>query len=665
MAKKNKKPAFDPNKPYEIVGQEKPAFDPNLPFSQAGQEEITSQEAEPGTPGQEIIEDVPKALKAFPFGAGDEIRGFLGALKEYDRDPEAASRKLNTDPDTLGALKSVYDKYQTTGENEKFWELYRKHRDPVRAEIKSARERSPWASIIAESAADAALTGGISMLPGSKMIQKGVTSPALMGGIMGLNESEAELTDEDPEISTLAKDIALGSVIGKTVQTAAELPLKLINRPNLIRTKFTGATPKQFEKVGNLGDPEKASRELEKTGLFKFGKRNDPNWKFSPRKMKFVKTNPPRQKTFDTRQRFKDMSPRDIMLERVDDMIKSGSDQVDNILLKSGGEGVYTYKDIMNETDLMEQLSKIVKDETIGMQDKKAIQQKAIEVSERFMKNTSDPMSLHDLNKFKRNVMDELQKSYDNPDISNIEIKLKKKIATKVKDFINNKAEQLLGSEGARVKQLNEIMHHAFTAKESLQKKVAQIKAGLGGNPRMTTAGGQMYLAERAGEFLAGGETGMLARASIGEKVERLTNFLQLNRKIPRTTNNILDYKNILYSKFAVNNPWFADIFKRNVLDQGAIEARTFIKNNARMIATIGDEMGIFEDSPYGDIDGIPSKEGAQKYRKDILNDDTMDNFSKAEKLHEFNSTGKLYKIKDSDNNNNNNELLNLLIKQQ
>ena len=70
-----------------------------------------------------------------------------------------------------------------------------------------------------------------------------------------------------------------------------------------------------------------------------------------------------------------------------------------------------------------------------------------------------------------------------------------------------------------------------------------------------------------------------------------------------------------------------------------------------RVVAQMGDQCGIFEDSAYGEIDGIPSQAGAVKYRQDISEDDSRSVFERAEEMNRFNKEGTIYKLEESGDN--------------
>ena len=662
MAKKMK-PKFDPNKPFT-----KPSFDPNKPFER--KQEIAKQVAprqevevrpdievaEEATPySQELREDIPKAAKAAPFGYGDEIRGLVGAMREYEADPKTASERYGMTPDELGAFKAMHDKSTDTEKEVEFWDSYRKHRDPVRKEIGEARERSPWASIITNIATDLPISIGAGMLSVTAPIaQKVIQSPLMVGGLAGLGESEAEISPgtEDKEWGSAAFDSILGAASSKTLSLVGDIGKAAIGKAPELRARFSGAGGKEFSRVGGLGDPEKAASELNKAGLFNFLKRRDPNYQFSPKKGIFQKTTSGKESLFSRRQRFKDMDLREVSLERINDMIRKSADHVDNILYSAESAGKYTGKDILNETKLKGQMSQYLSDLASGMRDFSQLAPKVREVFNRFVTVTNEPRTLFGLNELKRNIMNEVSESYLEKSTDQIETRMKQLIASSLKDFINDKAEQTLSKKvGSQVGKLNNLMHHGYTLKEPLAKAVASAKGQTDATAPMF--GNILYKIQKYSEMAAGGQTGLLARASTGELIENATNFLRLNKRIPRTSNNILDYKNVIYAKLAVNNPTFADLFRRNVVEQDPNTAKAFLKNNARLMAQLGDQAGIFEESPYEEIDGIPSENGAFKYRQDVNDDDSMSVFDKAEEMDRFNRDGKIYNLKQSDNESN------------
>ena len=134
MAKKNKK-KFNPNEPYEEVKIE---FDPELPYEEADESKLLPKGKGPETIGEaweEIKEDVPKAMKSFPIGLGEEIRGLLSIAG-----PETAMEYLKT-----GDLEPVLKKYRET-------------RDKATVESHEGAERSPVTSILAAGAADTAIS---------------------------------------------------------------------------------------------------------------------------------------------------------------------------------------------------------------------------------------------------------------------------------------------------------------------------------------------------------------------------------------------------------------------------------------------------------------------------------------------------------------------------
>ena len=619
---KKKQAKFDPNQPYEVVEDK---FDPNQPYEVLDDVETSQEVPSEGTAS--TLQDAITATRSFPMGFGDEIRGAVSAL---------------------------YRKLKDEGKEKDFLDLYREEQRKEADIIAGARERSPIASMVAEAGADAAgmLIGGQMPVIG-KGVQAITQSPTLQGLLTGAGESGAEVLGSDQPITEAAKlatSAGIGAATGKGLSAIGGLVASPFKKPMEKKANMLGVSKSGFEKTGTIQDPIDAVSELEKTGMFKFFKKKDLNWIFSPKKEKFVKASPSTDLQYTRRIKSEGMTPRQVFLNRMNEIEKKAGGEVDRII--SNVDTIFTPEQIISETGIGKELGLLARQRSAGLADKAKISDDITKIVKIFQENISEGKGLTELNEMKRQIMKEISESYDpsGKALDPVGTDAKKIIATKLKDFINDKSVQFLGDEvGGKVSRLNNIMHSAYTVKPDL---VSEIAADMKGTTSKTIPpyGALLYKLSKGADIVTGGQTGQLARASFGQTVGEIADKIGLTNQIPRTVNNWLDYKNVIYSRLAVSNPFLADLFKRNT--DNPVTAKAFLQQNSRMIAGILDQQGILEPSPYGEIDGVPSQEGAIKYRRDVFMDKNKNTFQKAQEIDRFNREGTLYTIKEKNQGN-------------
>lgn len=158
------------------------------------------------------VEDISQTESALRGGA----QGIsLGTADELQAGVGAAQDIWNSDAQDL---ESLLNDYKT---------LYKKNREDIRKEYKSAQEANPWSYGLSEAGASMAIPGG-----GAKILGKG----ALTLGGQVLGSSEVDLTKDpselDGELAQLGKEAGIAGGIGVAAESAFPMAGKAIKGAN-------------------------------------------------------------------------------------------------------------------------------------------------------------------------------------------------------------------------------------------------------------------------------------------------------------------------------------------------------------------------------------------------------------------------------------------------
>lgn len=164
------KPAFDPSKPFEAA--DKPSFDPSQPIETVDIPTVSPTESALRGAGQ-----------GASFGFGDEL---VGGIR--------------------GAEQKLLDAAEGNKQGKSLVETYREYRDEDRAKNKAAATENPKAFTSGE------LGGGLTSMLVPGLGEANVAKMAALGGLQGLGNSQADVTQGD--IGGAARDTAIGSGIG-------------------------------------------------------------------------------------------------------------------------------------------------------------------------------------------------------------------------------------------------------------------------------------------------------------------------------------------------------------------------------------------------------------------------------------------------------------------
>lgn len=145
---------------------------------------------------------------------------------------------------------------------------YTEARDDARAVIRESRDKVPGVTFAGE------MIGGGAVGGGGASFLKSVGQGALYGA------------GEADEMSDVPFNAAVGGGLSGVIHGVTALAKMPFQKTDVTRAKNLGATSKDFEKVGRLGDPVQMAKELEEAGLFKY-----KNARLDPESGKFIARN--------------------------------------------------------------------------------------------------------------------------------------------------------------------------------------------------------------------------------------------------------------------------------------------------------------------------------------------------------------------------------------
>lgn len=536
----------------------------------------------------------------------------------------AQGATLSFADEIAGGLSAAWQK--ASGDKRPYSEIYKEVRDAVRGKTSEAREQSPVTSFVAEIL-------GSAPYGGSGIMRRAATGAAIGAG-------EAKEVEDVPSMS------AIGGALGGTSEAITKAVGSMFKDPNILRARYTGATPKEFERVGLLGDPEKSAEFLDKTGFFK-----NKSAEFSPEKMSFV---PTKKGGFPSRQE---------ALKRAKDAINKLGEYIQSKISKKSpdfviegvpSEGVYSWEDFIGDESLLDDVNNYLS-KVYGQKEANAAAEKTMN---KFLEEIGEGSTLSDIQRIKQNLMASIAEGYKKQDPDLVDLNMKKIIANRLKNFITEQ----MGEEGADIAHANEIMHNLFNVKTTLSKKVSAEKAGM--NRSNIPAFGQIgYKVQRGMEILGGGEKGLLSRArgaeiidSIPEGIKRPARMTPLQiikgaeedygrepqsipesivrTPLPRDTDRILEGKDFVLAKAAQQAPEMFD------------HVREVLENNPEVLPDIlpGLVNGfpqLFERDQYNRVDGkIIDPAMREKARKDTMMREDLSKIEKAIIINELNKTG-------------------------
>lgn len=264
------KPAFDPNKPFEVVedvtpkATAKPAFDPNAPFEPVATTPVPSQA------GNTVMDALAGTAQGSLMGGADETGGGLQALLDLGQRGLNKIGLAGPSPTQVNAdLKAQGFKGDigptTTSE------IYREGQRETDRDMKAAEERSPYAFTTGQlagavgsgmgaakvigagaSALGATKTAGqvggalgkyspevlkdmAAYLNGTGKIPKALVGAGKMaalaapeGALAGALMSEKDLIGEDADVSGVMDDAASGALTGSVLGAGGSLAMDLV-----------------------------------------------------------------------------------------------------------------------------------------------------------------------------------------------------------------------------------------------------------------------------------------------------------------------------------------------------------------------------------------------------------------------------------------------------
>ena len=599
------------------------------------EENIASKKAYIG----EIIEDVPiAAAQGATFGFADEA---------------------------AGAIATAYQK--ATGDERPIKEIYEETRDAVRTKTKAARERSPVATFIAESAGAMATGGGVG----------GVGKTIGQGALYGFGETEEDIIEEP--LGT-AIDVGISATTAGALHGLGSLAGTMFTKPEQKLANQLGLEPSMVKDgLRNFEDPIGKVKDiitrLRKQKLFKgnpdrqeLNKRLSSKMKESSEKLNRIL----KQKAIPPEERMT-LSPRKVYKENVryDPIEGSATGARKRVVTKEhiGDEGAYVPEGVWTKEMFVDDISPHLDDVRdqmhfqFGAENEKKIDKLFDTMHMEFDRPTG--VDLEYINKKKQAIYKELDAAYKNPDsLDGVVTEAKEQYAKILKSFVDKHAPE--------TKEINKIMADIHFVKNGPTRSSVALSAAtghtgdltipMGGPARMAVEGVKEFISEPTrtarGRIGAGVRealdvsgigservlSGMQKAATVtggrtveGDAVGREPQSLpeQLVRfKIPRTSESVLENADMVKAKIAQQAPeMFDDI--QEVLDNHPEKVGDLLP----LLQTMAPHL--LEDDKYGRIDGViidPVKK--QMAREDLNLNEDLSNSQRMLMMNQLNKTG-------------------------
>lgn len=584
----------------ELLELEQDQYEYEQKMKKSAKESVSAKDIENTQFIKETAIDAPiKFAESATMGLLDEMAG-IGAVSQRDK------------MESMGIDYPIDEPYEQT---------YKGTRDIVRGAEQTASERSPVVSAAA------------SMAGGAMTAQTGNIWDVLKtGGAMGAGYSEEETA------SGVLQDMAIGAGIAGITHGIIETVKIPFTDTDRTRALNLGASRMDFDKTGALGDPRAMARTLDNANFFKGQKANlDTN------KMKFVKTGGS-----------KGVLPSRVDLERKAKFgLKKIKREKEKILRMS--------KDPVSKESLMDRILVTMKELRKNSTDPEEFSRSVGENVRILLKDIDRDPSLLRLEKIKQNwqntAQDTLESSVINP-VFKADAQIQAKLSSVLKEEVEASVHGIAPKLSDKFMKLNELGSNLHQAKRGLKKMISAKDAGGSGiETAFNPYASPLLQGAKASEFLASGEKGTLLRANVGDVMSKIPEEAVgqmkvapirsaigrepqsiaeevVRWKIPRTTEGVIENKDMVLAKVAQMEPMQFDNIKE-VLEEQPERLPDLIPILAQT------SPHLFEEDKYGRVDGIiydPNKK--QMAREDLNLNESLSNSQRMLIMNQLNKTG-------------------------
>lgn len=592
---------------YKYLQLKKRKIELESKMKKDAQESVAAKDVENTQFIKETLVDAPvKLAEGATMGFLDELAG-LGAVTQRMKVEEAG-------------IEDVYD--------EPYEQTYEGTRDIVRGAERTASERSPVISAAA------------SMAGGAMTAQTGNIWQVLKtGGSMGAGYSEEETA------SGVLQDMALGAGIAGITHGVTETVKIPFTDTDRTRALNLGASRMDFDKTGALGDPRVMARNLNKVDFFSGGKTA-----LNTDKMRFVR--PKGMKGEPVRS--EGILPARVDLER---KAKSALGKIkvskSEILRKS--------KVPVSVDSLLDRIKKSMSQLMENSTDQNSFSKSVHKHAKTLIDDVMDDPSLIRLEKIKQNwqnqAQDTLESSVLNP-VFKADAQIQARLSSVLKEEIEASVHGISPRLGEKFIKLNELGSSLHQAKRGLRKMISAKDAGGSGiETAFNPYASPLLQGAKASEFLASGEKGTLMRANIGDVMSKVPEKAVgqmkvapiraavgrepqsiaeevVRWKIPRTTEGVIENKDMVLAKVAQMEPMQFDNIKE-VLEEQPEKLPDLIPILAQTAPHL------FEEDKYGRVDNViydPAKK--QMAREDLNLNESLSNSQRMLMMNQLNKTG-------------------------